>query len=163
MGCTAWAKVMTVIVWDGVTLATDVAATDGVAQWKTEKAWQLNDVIISGAGPLQTILQMRQWYVEGSLHNKFPDAQLGSNACHFVVVTEHGLCRWEQGPIPIEHGRTPCAFGEGRDFAYGALFMGATAKEAVEAANAHSTNCGLGVKLYTLGDNYVREESTYSV
>jgi hypothetical protein len=154
---------MTVIVWDGATLATDVAATDGAAQWETDKAWQLDDVIMSGAGPLQTILQMRQWYVEGALHNKFPDAQLGPYACHFVVVNKHGLQRWEQGPIPIEHGRTPCAFGEGRDFAYGALAMGATAEQAVEAANKHSVHCGLGVKLYTLGDNYVREESTYTI
>ena len=154
---------MTVIVWDGTTLATDVAATDGAAQWETEKAWHWKEEILSGAGPLQTILQMRQWYVEGALHNKFPDAQLGNQGCHFIAVNIHGLRRWEQGLIPIEHGRTACAFGEGRDFAYGALAMGASAEQAVEAANKHSPHCGMGVKLYTLGDNYVEEEDTYTV
>ena len=146
---------MTVIVWDGETLATDKAATDGAAQWQTTKAWYHAPpdggcVILSGAGPLQTILVMRDWALNGALQNKFPSVQLSSLFCHFIIVSQAGLHRYEQGLLPIDHGYDKCAFGEGRDFAYGALAMGATAGEAVAIANCHSPHCGLGVATYAL-------------
>ncbi len=145
---------MTVVVWDGRTLATDLAATDGRAMWSTQKAWMCavgdREVILSGAGPLQTILAMREWYKAGADHNTFPREQLSSQWCHFLVVTNHGLLRYENGVVPIEHGRKKCAFGEGKDFAYGALAMGADAQRAVEVANERSPHCGLGVATYQL-------------
>jgi len=145
---------MTIIAWDGKMLATDSAATDGATQWETEKAWyhicDEGKVILSGAGPLQTILQMRDWFKAGGLHNKFPNAQLTSQFCHFIVVNSHGLYRYEQGPIPIKHGRHKCAFGDGKDFAMGAFGMGADASTAVQIAIDHSVHCGLSVKLYKL-------------
>ena len=140
---------MTVIVWDGSTLATDCAATDGAVMWDTDKAWYYEGVILSGAGPLQSILEMREWYKGGALPNKFPNIQRSPQYCHFVVVRYGtGLERYEQSPLPINHGHNKCAFGEGRDFAYGALAMGADAKKAVEIANELSPHCGRGVKEY---------------
>ena len=145
---------MTIVVWANNILATDRAATDGTAKWKTDKAWYYgegdNRIILSGTGPLYTILAMREWYKGGALENKFPKEQ-SSNPCHFIVVSQkEGLTRYEQSPIAIHHGANACAFGDGRDVAYGALHMGATARQAVEAANAHSLHCGLGVAEYWL-------------
>ena len=151
---------MTIIVWDGETLATDAAATDGKALWKSQKAWYCDDpvnnvpVIISGAGPLQTILEMRDWFQSSALPNEFPQVQLSPQFCHFVVIyAVSGLSRWEQGLFPIHHGRDQCAFGEGKEFAYGALAMGADAKRAVEIAIDYSPHCGMGVRLYRLGED----------
>ncbi len=145
---------MTVVVWDGEVLATDTAATDGAAQWETEKAWyhicDEGEVILSGTGPLQTILEMREWFKNGALHNKFPSSQLTPLFCHFLVVNRNGLIRYEQGSIPIEHGTAKCAFGDGKDFAYGALAMGANAFEAVRVAIDYSVHCGLSVATYKL-------------
>ncbi len=145
---------MTVVVWDGVTLATDRAATDGAAKWATEKAWyhgQDEDrIIVSGAGPLKSILYMREWCKEGCIIDHFPVSQL-THPCHFIVVSQvDGLYRYEDSHIRIMHGYEPCAFGEGRDVAHGALAMGATAQQAVEAANQFSAHCGLGVEEYRL-------------
>ena len=146
---------MTVIVWDGKVLATDRAATDGAAQWQTTKAWYFGEgrdcLILSGSGPVQAILQMRDWFVGGALRNEFPSVQLTSHFCHFVVVSPYvGLYRFEQGVPPIDHGYEPCAFGEGRDFALGAMSMGANAAKALEVANKHSIHCDLGVATYEL-------------
>ena len=141
---------MTIVVWDGRCLATDTAATDETVQWETEKAWHWENVILSGAGPLKTILEMREWYKQGADQNKFPSAQQSSLFCHFLVLTPDGLLRYEQGPIPIDHGYYKCAFGEGRKFAMGALAMGADAGTAVQIAIDHSVHCGLSVKLYKL-------------
>ena len=145
---------MTIIVWDGSILATDRAATDGVAKWQTDKAWYYGEgedrVILSGAGPLSSILEMREWVKGGAEHNKFPSGQT-TNPCHFIVVSPYqGLYRFESTPYVIPHGDQQCAFGDGREFAYGALAMGATAKQAVEVANQYSLHCGLGVKEFSL-------------
>ena len=145
---------MTIVVWDGETLATDCAATDGAAKWQTTKAWYAQVagqlVVLSGAGPVQTILSMREWYKRGAIPDELPQAQTSPHWCHFIVVTSEGLLRYEQGPYPIEHGRNKCAFGEGKDFAYGAMAMGATAAEAVAVCNDFSPSCGLGVNTYHL-------------
>ena len=143
---------MTVVVWDGKTLATDKAASDGSAQWQTEKAWLFGESVLSGAGPLQSILTMREWYRAGALHNNFPQVQLSPQFCHFVIASKEGLIRYEQGPIAIDHKNDYCAFGEGRDFALGALAMGATSEQAVEVAINHSPYCGIGVRVYGIGD-----------
>jgi len=144
---------MTVIVWDGYALATDCAATDGATQWETTKAWYHNGEVLSGVGALKNILLMREWYKSGADPAAFPHTQQLPQWCHFLVVREDGLWRYEQTHIPIAHGRVPCAFGEGRDFAFGALDMGATAEIAVNITNRHSPHCGLGVKLYVYGGN----------
>lgn len=145
---------MTVVVWDGETLATDRAATDGVAQWQTVKAWYFGDdkdrVILSGTGPLHSILEMRTWFQDGADPGTFPRIQQ-THPCHFIVVSPHvGLYRYEDHANAIGHGWNKCAFGEGREFAYGALYMGATAPEAVAAANQFSVHCDLGVAEYKL-------------
>ncbi len=139
---------MTVIVWDGKTLATDAGAADETAMWKTIKAWRYGEVILSGAGPLASILAVRAWYMAGAVPNEFPSVQQTPQFCHFVVVTAEGLFRYEQSPHPIQHGFEPCAFGVGKDFAFGALAMGADARRAVEIANEHSPYCGMGVHTY---------------
>jgi len=47
---------MTVLVWDGVSLATDRQANDGSAKWESDKAWYITDkktgkvCIVSGVG-----------------------------------------------------------------------------------------------------------------
>ena len=145
---------MTIVVWDGDALATDCAATDGAAKWQTTKAWYHviggEVLILTGAGPVQTVLAMREWYKRGGMPDDFPPAQLSPHWCHFVVVSKDGLVRYEQGPYSIDHGRNKCAFGEGKDFAYGAMAMGATAAEAVAVCNDFSPSCGLGVAVYRL-------------
>jgi hypothetical protein len=148
---------MTVIVWDGHTLATDAAATDGTALWKTQKAWRYTNkrgepVILSGAGPLQTILAMRDWCQSNAHPNEFPAVQLTPQFCHFVIIRADGLHRYEQGLFPIYHGTDQCAFGEGKEFAYGALAMGADAKRAVEIAIEYSPHCGHEARVYSLGE-----------
>jgi len=149
---------MTVIVWDGETLATDASASDGLAKWSSLKAWYHGEgedrVILSGTGSLHVILAMRNWFMDGALLNELPSIQCTSHFCHFLVVSPYvGLYWYEQGNISIEHGYKPIAFGEGMEVALGALFMGATSEEAVKAANQHSVHCGPGVKTYKIERN----------
>jgi hypothetical protein len=63
--------------------------------------------------------------------------------CQLIIVGPNGLRRYENQHVPVDHGRNKCAFGVGKDFAYGALAVGATAELAVHAASQFIPECGL--------------------
>ena len=56
---------MTVVVWDGSTLATDKMANDGSLKWESPKAWYVDNKIVSGVGLLQHIVLLREWLKKG--------------------------------------------------------------------------------------------------
>ena len=156
---------MTVVVWDGKTLATDRQANDGSMKWEAEKAWYVNHKekkdmkgselgwvyvnshsIVSGVGVLGSILKMRDWFVSGA----DPAAlDVQPNTAELIVVSKKGLSVWSTNGTSVELS-APMAFGEGREYALGAMAMGATASEAVQIANEYSLHCGKGVSCYTL-------------
>jgi hypothetical protein len=122
--------------------------------WEQDKAWRVGNAILTGVGSMTLVLTMRDWYINGHHPIQFPTEQtLPDRWCEFIVATPDGLFRYERSPIPIEHGKNKCAFGAGKDFAYGALAMGATAEQAVTIANRYSIHCGMGVDVFNLGDD----------
>tara|TARA_R100000808_G_scaffold11654_1_gene29737 strand:- start:245 stop:712 length:468 start_codon:yes stop_codon:yes gene_type:complete len=146
---------MTIIVWDGVTLATDTEAYHGNSKYNTEKAWyeiarDYSRCIVSGVGTLRSIHIHKRWFLNGGKAKDFPLAELGNHYYQFIVVTKEGLYRYEGTPDPILYGNTKCAFGEGSDFAYGALAMNATSAQAVRACLKYSSRAGGGLKTYSL-------------
>lgn len=147
---------MTIVVWDGSTLAVDRGVTDGFTMWEQDKAWKVGDIVITGAGHMAQVVAMRDWYARGANPDDFPHTQrVGDSWCELIVVSKAGLIRYERTHIPFEHGHNKCAFGSGKDFAYGALAMGATAEQAVSIANHFSIHCGMGVDVYNFeGDTH---------
>jgi ATP-dependent HslUV protease subunit HslV len=111
-----------------------------------DKLWRIDGVVVGGVGTAYDISAMRTWVVAGRRPETFPTVTSMSN---FVIVTPaRGLIRYTNTPMPTAHGFNKCAFGTGRDFAYGALHMGATAVEAVAAAIKYHTQCGSGIQSY---------------
>lgn len=147
---------MTVLVWDGSNLATDRQANDGSAKWESSKAWYVtvdNDVcIVSGVGLLDDIMKMREWFKDGAVPEAFPT--LTSKSELIVVRRDTGLWLYEGVPYPLHCGLSPRAFGHGKDFAYGAIAMGATAQQAVEASNMFCLHCGKGVEVFNLNGEH---------
>lgn len=144
---------MTVVVWDGVdTLATDRLAMDDGLKWRSKKAWYSDGYIITGVGNAGCILRQNEWFREGCIPKEYPFVHDHNSlwSCFLVVAPNVGLLQFENSPFPITRGFTACAYGDGRDFAYGALAMGASAEKAVEIANTFSTNCGFGCDVLTL-------------
>ena len=77
-----------------------------------------------------------------------PDDELYKKATVVLLDTRGRLWLYEDNdPQPIKH---PDAWGSGRDFALGALSMGATAKEAAQIACKHSTTCGGKIHTFTI-------------
>lgn len=144
---------MTVIVWDSETLATDRQASDGTHKWEASKAWYANTdmfgmCIITGHGFANEIVKQREWIKRGASPTDWSSNPMGAE---MVVVNKEGVHVFHpESPHPVFRGNKPCAFGYGADYAYGALAMGASAEQAVQAANIYSLHCGKGVECFSL-------------
>ena len=144
---------MTVIVWDGESLATDRQANDGSMKWEAEKAWYITNkatgkiCIVTGVGTLGYIIQLRDWFANGME----TALDITPNMAELIVVDDEGLCVFsgEKTYSPVRL-KAPMAFGHGREYAMGAMAMGANASDAVTIANEYSLHCGKGVAVYTL-------------
>jgi hypothetical protein len=152
---------MTVIAWDGKTLCTDQQANDGSMKWEAEKAWYITNkatgkiCIVTGVGTLGYIIQLRDWFANGME----TALDITPNMAELIVVDDEGLCVFsgEKTYSPVRL-KAPMAFGHGREYAMGAMAMGANASDAVTIANEYSLHCGKGVACYTIhpeekGDN----------
>ncbi len=142
---------MTVIVWDGDTLATDRIAASRYTKRKVRKAWYRNTpegkIIISGAGYTDEINAMEHWYMGGMKEKIDRDVFKEST---LIIVRGGNLVYYDD---PFKHnfvGKKSVAFGSGAPWAFGALEMGATAVEAAKIACLHCIRCGGGIDTYTL-------------
>ena len=151
---------MTVIAWDGKTLATDRMANDGSQKWESSKAWygmseDKEVAIITGVGLEHYIRELSEWYQQG-----MPEPSVMPQPSHskLIVVKKYGLYELSYKML-LPYDAPYCAFGDGKEIALGALAMGATAGQAVNICNEHSLQCGKGVELFTLhGGNDEQKE-----
>lgn len=142
---------MSVVVWDGKTLAADKQASNGNLRRRGKKIWRHGDILIAGTGTLTDIEEMRDWILGGMDKEKFPAND--KRDCTLVVVNRSGtLLRFEDSPFPLCYEEDVFAEGSGRDFAYGAMAMGADAAQAVEIASRYDISCGCGVDTLTFED-----------
>lgn len=138
---------MTVIAWDGRTLAADRQATNCSMKFAVTKLTRFKDGSVAAAtGSAAAGNIMRQWYEDGADLTKYPECQKGDDWARLIVAKPDGIVwYYENLPAAIKSEQTPAAWGSGRDFAIGAMLAGADAARAVEITNMVSTDCGLGV------------------
>lgn len=138
---------MSVIVWDGKTLAADRQATSSNLRRTTRKIWRHDDILIAGVGTSMHIEALRNWVMGGLDPESFPDICKADDvrACLTVINRAGRIVRFENGPFPVSYEDEIYADGSGRDFAYGAMAMGADARKAVEVASTYDVDCGHGV------------------
>lgn len=139
---------MSVIVYDGDLIAADLMVNTGGSSWAANKLGWLDDYIFTAFGDqsnaLKLIAQFREYkgpYIPQSKYFFTPYATM-----IYVDRTTHNLYRYAQDGSIVDHGKHKAAFGTGKDFAYGALAVGANATNAVKAALKYSPTCGIGVQ-----------------
>ena len=145
---------MTIIVWDGKTLAADKQTTmfgQKVKHCKIQK-WKGNLFGCSGTGVLNEA--MMEWFKDGANPELFPEnIEIGSDEnCHMLVITpEAQILYYEECPYPMDFTQNgKLAIGCGAPYAYGAMSMGADAIRAAEVACENDANCGMGIDTLTL-------------
>lgn len=137
---------MTVIAWDGKTLAADRQATNSECRREVKKIYRLkNGEIASFCGSEAGARELLAWYEQGADPAKYPPMQATTDWVRLVLVTGKGVVEYEQRPIPQPIIEPFFAWGSGRDYALGAMAAGASAKQAVLIASRYSVGCGMGV------------------
>lgn len=137
---------MTVIAWDGTTLAADRRSTNAGLIRTVKKIFRVDNKLIGCAGSLSSCMELLNWAHEGFDPKKFPACQRDADDWASMLMIEEGrVYKFERGPIPAEFHDPFVAIGSGRDFAIAAMHCGKSAEEAVEIASLYQCDCGNGV------------------
>lgn len=144
---------MSVVVWDGKTLAADRQVSDGsmvrtTTKIRAIKTGKFKGHLIGAVGATATANLMMDWYEAGANPSHFPyeyakSSEMGASL--IVITQDKEIWRFDHLPVPIIMEDDEYATGSGRDFAYGAMSMGADAVQACEVACTHSTECGVAI------------------
>lgn len=143
---------MTCIAWDGQTLAADKRVCYGVLIRTVTKIHRVGDVLVGGSGSLSFILAMVEWVRRGRDPLLFPPTQSSREDWQpFLVIERDGSSSlYERTPFPIRYEGPHAAIGSGSEFAMAAMYLGRTAREAVEVACALDSGCGNGIDTLAL-------------
>ncbi|SDX13057.1 20S proteasome, alpha and beta subunits [Variovorax sp. YR634] len=139
---------MTVVAWDGKTLAADKRTNFGGLHGTTTKVHRLSDGRLVGcAGNTAQISEMVHWLETGADPEKIPAIQRDAKECvsALVILPGGAVLQYENTPHPIRIENSTWAIGSGRDFAMAAMHLGKDARQAVMLACELDSTCGNGV------------------
>ena len=146
---------MSIVVWDGKVLAADrqslCAGLATTASKMSMKETPNSRTVLAFIGGDSNGRELIDWFWAGAKKEDWPKCQDDNEPLpRLIIATRNGCYFFEQQPILIPVLDPFAAWGSGRDFAYGALEMGADAVRAVEVTCKHSVECGRGVEVYAL-------------
>jgi len=146
---------MSVLVWDGTTLAADKQMTNGGLIQICSKIFRIGKDLIGFTGDYDYGMGMKHWLENGADPDSFPDNQKDKDGWVGALVIKHDgrVLKYDRCPHPydLSQNRFVC-LGSGRDFAYGAMEMGADAVRAVEVACKYEASCGCGIETLALNN-----------
>jgi ATP-dependent protease HslVU (ClpYQ) peptidase subunit len=146
---------MTVIAWDGSTLAADKRAGTGAPRTVTKIRRAPNGNLIGASGTVQGDAELMAWYERGADPEQFPQSQrVDATASQLVVVDRETrrVLHFCTTPYPAVFEDQHFACGSGRDFALMAMRLGYDARGAVELTCELCAECGNGIDMLTLED-----------
>lgn len=142
---------MSVIAWDGKTVAADRQATEAGIKTFCKKlhVFRKTGDIIGSVGDYDTSIALENWYKSGADPKKFPKHK--SDGSKLIVFKRSGeVIEYEGTSHPHSLKGKFFAWGSGGDIAIGAMAMGATASQAVRVTCTHHVECGMGVTAYRI-------------
>lgn len=138
---------MTVIAWDGKTLAADrLGATCGLKRSVT-KIRRIRGALCGASGDAHLALTLLKWLEAGAKPEEFPEDQRDEDkACTVICITpERLILSYWTLPTPVRLEDEFHAIGCGRDYAIATMHLGHDARKAVEVASLFDANCGNGI------------------
>ena len=142
---------MTVIAWDGKTLAADKQATLNRTTYTTTKISKHGQALVAIVGTYVDGAAMLNWFLSGMDPEKFPKLYNEDDACLWVFTSD-SIVRFEGSPYPITVEDTIVSDGSGGGIALGAMLMGADAVTAVKLAMERDIYSGGGIDVLQLGN-----------
>ena len=144
---------MTVIAWDGHTLAADKRRLYGDTILTTTKIERFTGngftELLGCVGEVTSSTALKEWYKSGCVKDNYPDP-IPNEERILVVASKDKLKMFTEGPYPTILEEKYMAWGSGEEIAIGAMHMGADAIKAVKVASEHISSCGNGYDALTL-------------
>jgi len=140
---------MTVIAWDGTTLAADKRACAEGYIYSVTKVYRIANCLVGFSGNAAHIGRYRAWIVGGCDPTTYPPQVEHEHSRMLVIRRDRTIERYETTGWPMIIEERQHAMGSGRDFAAAAMHLGCDARRAVEVASALSEWCGNGVDTLT--------------
>lgn len=134
---------MTVIAWDGKTLAVDRRCSQGEMHMTVRKVHKHKGKAICVTGDPDYGEQLVDWYKQGAIREEWP--QKGDSTYTELIVFDGRSVLTYASPSPIKIRDKKFAAGSGRAYALAAMELGKTAKEAVKLACKFDPGCGNGI------------------
>lgn len=136
---------MTCIAWDGKTLAADKRVSFGASISTTTKIHRIDGMLVGCAGGAAQGVSCIQWVRDGMDRSQYPAAQK-EDPCSLLIIQPNGAIHYySKTPDPLMVDDKTFAIGSGSEYAEAALYLGKTAREAVEVAIALNSGCGNGI------------------
>jgi 20S proteasome alpha/beta subunit len=151
---------MTTIVWRNDTLAADMQVTDGSVKMSSSKIHILETALIGWCGNMYSAMAFIRWY-ENKNNDKASPTYMDSLTSNVsdddqfecIVVTHDKIELYDSKLVPIDATKWDyVALGSGAPVALGAMYMKATAIQAVRAAIKHDAQTGYKVEFKTRED-----------
>lgn len=137
---------MTVIAWDGKTLAADKAATSVGFSNTVTKIYRVPAGLVGFAGNGDAAMQLLRWFREGMKPEDWPECQKGDSRADAIFINKDAqVFGFGSSPWPQRNENVQNAMGSGRDYALAAMHLGYDSRRAVEVAIALDNDCGCGI------------------
>lgn len=143
---------MTVIAWDGTTLAADKQCTLYGCPSTVTKIFRVPDGLLGLMGSEPHARAILAWFQNG-MSGAYPhpfDNDVEHRGEAILITPQREIRKFYLGPHYAIQEDKCGAWGGGGDFAAAALYLGETARRAVEVACALHVNCGMGIDTLTL-------------
>jgi ATP-dependent protease HslVU (ClpYQ) peptidase subunit len=142
---------MTVIAWDGTTLAADKASTNAGYRSTVTKIHRVDGALVALAGTESAVMAGLAWLKGARNPHDYPEAMKNTDSLMWEIRKGEFL-RYGEGPYPARVEDKFLATGSGRDYALAAMYLGFGAVMAVQVACALDIGCGNGIDTLTLED-----------
>jgi len=137
---------MTVIAWDGKTLAADRMMEMNGGKFPITKIRRLLDgALIGSAGDTPRAMQLAEWVEGGCVAGQLPAPQgdMYARLLHIRLDGKAVLYANNDQPIVVE--QPFMAIGSGQDYANTAMYLGHGARQAVAITSELCSSVGMGI------------------
>ena len=137
---------MTVICWDGKTLAADKQNTSSGVAGTVTKIHRVPGGIVGFTGNQGHAVALLAWFRDGRNPDKWPKKP-GDSSASAIYITPAGMLLYsgEDGPYAAISEDKRDAWGAGYAYALAAMHLGCDARRAVEIACELDIHCGMGI------------------
>lgn len=136
---------MTIIAWDGKTMAADKMMGFGSSMATVTKIHKIDGMLFGWAGDAALGRAAQNWVRTGMKVEDFPAGQRTTPGSMMLIMPDGEIRHYGNEPYPMIIEDKFYAVGSGDEYALATMYLGHDARKAVEVASALNQHCGNGI------------------